>query len=221
MLDRFARSCLLVLLGLPLAAIAQGAGMMPGDAAAGKAKAAACAACHGLDGNSPNPQWPSLAGQPQRYLVRQLEFFRQGAQGPRREADAALMYGMAATLGDQDIADLAAYYAAQKPAERHAEGDEARLEAGQALYRGGDAATGAPACSGCHGPEGWGNDPAGVPRLAGQWAEYLYRQLVAFRDGRRGGDLNGAMQGAVQGLDDERLRAVADYLQGLRAVSQP
>lgn len=184
-----------------------------GDAAAGKTKAIVCAACHGADGNSSNPQWPKIAGQGERYLVAQLQAFKAGASGPRQGASAATMYGMAAGLSGQDMADLAAYFSAQKVLVGTA--DPALVKKGEAIYRGGNPDFGSAACIGCHGPNGHGNPPAGFPAVSGQHAEYSFGQLKAFHDGTRSGDPNAAMRSMVRKMSTEEMRAVAEYMQGL------
>ena len=136
--------------------------MAAGDAAAGEKKAAVCAACHGQDGNSPGGDFPSLAGQGEKYLIKQLQDYKTGAR------KNAIMQGQAAGLSEQDMADLAAYYAGKA-----IKGGKAKLGLvvdGERLYRGGNADSGVAACAGCHGPAGQGIDAAGFPSLAGQHA---------------------------------------------------
>lgn len=185
-----------------------------GDPEAGRQMAAeVCVACHGVDGNSMNPIWPKIAGQGERYFIEQLKAFKQGSQGPRRSANAALMYPIAANLSEQDMADLAAYFSRQKMSLGVAD-DELALQ-GQAIYRGGNSDTGLAACIGCHGPAGEGNPAAGYPELSGQYAQYVYDQLQAFRSGKRDGDPNAIMQNLVDRMSDDEMRAVAEYTQGL------
>lgn len=179
-----------------------------GDPQAGQEKAAACAACHGADGNSASAEWPKLAGQHASYLEKQLLEYQDGTRAN------AVMQGMAASLGEEDIADLAAYYAGQSVAFGVADPD--LVEMGETLYRGGDPERGITACSACHGPAGRGNMAARFPFLAGQHAEYTTAQLRMFRAGERGNDPNGMMQGAVANLTDAQIEAVASYIQGLR-----
>lgn len=179
-----------------------------GDPQAGKAKAAACAACHGPDGNSPNGQWPTLASQHPRYIVYQLKAFKSG------ERQNPVMQGMAAGLSEQDMEDIAAYYAQQEI--RIGSADPALVEKGQALYRGGDAENGIPACTACHGPSGLGNGPALYPRLSGQHAEYVALALRAYRDGQRTASPKAEMMSEIAGrLTDEQIRAVSSYVEGL------
>lgn len=172
-----------------------------------------CAACHAADGNSIAPANPKIAGQHPEYLQKQLlDFKPQGGNKPVRES--AVMNGMVANLSDADMKGLAAFYSGQalKPA---AASDKALTEAGQKLWRGGDAAVGVPACAGCHGPSGLGI-PAQYPRLSGQYAEYVALQLKAFRDGTRSNDRNGMMRGVAARMSEQQIRAVAEYAAGLR-----
>ncbi len=180
-----------------------------GSVDAGREKSLVCGACHGADGNSFNPVWPSLAGQHEKYLIDSLASFRGG-----QRVDP-LMSAQAAALSDQDIADLAAYFAAQKIAAQTA--DPALVAAGERLYRGGDKSTGTPACIACHGPAGGGNGPAGWPAVAGQHAAYTAAQLTAYRGKLRttDGDTQ-MMRNVAAGLSDEDIQAVSSYIQGLR-----
>ncbi|MCX7960355.1 MAG: cytochrome c4 [Burkholderiales bacterium] len=184
------------------------------DPAKGQAIATqVCAACHGADGNSPTSANPHLAGQIPEYLYRQMVAFKsQGGKKPEREN--AVMTGMVAPLSDADMRNLAAYYAAQKlkPA---AARDKDLAALGQKIYRGGNVASGVPACAGCHGPTGAGI-PSQYPRIAGQYPEYIEAQLKAFRAGTRANDPNGMMRGAAARLTDQEIRALAEYVAGLR-----
>jgi cbb3-type cytochrome c oxidase subunit III len=182
---------------------------MTGSAEAGQAKSVTCAACHGADGNSPNPEWPSLAGQHEQYLATALTTFKNG------ERVNVLMSGQAVNLSEQDIADLAAYYSAQKPLPRTA--DPAQVAAGERLYRGGNKSNSTPACIACHGPSGRGNLPAGWPVIAGQHAAYTTAQLTAYRGKQRVTDGDSQMmRNVASALSDDDIRAVASYVQGLR-----
>jgi cytochrome c553 len=186
-----------------------------GDVAAGQAKSAVCAACHGADGNSVIPANPMLAGQGARYLAKQLHDFKSGARAN------PVMMGMAAPLSDQDILDLAAYFAAQKPQTRAA--DPAQVKLGEKIWRGGNLETGVLACTGCHGPSGRGNVLAGFPALRGQHPDYVEAQLKAFRAAARGdlsgdkreNDPEGMMRGVVQQLSDTEIKALAQFVSGL------
>ncbi|MET0984932.1 MAG: cytochrome c [Steroidobacteraceae bacterium] len=179
-----------------------------GSAEAGQAKTAVCVACHGVDGNSANPEWPSLAGQSAPFIVKQLQAFKSDArQNP-------LMTPQAKMLSDQDIQDLAAYYS--KQARRGGEADSSKVALGQRIYRGGDKARGVPACLACHGPNGGGNGPAGYAAIGGQHATYLAAQLRAYKTGTRQTDPNQMMRNVASALSDEQIDAVASYVQGLR-----
>jgi cytochrome c553 len=180
-----------------------------GSADAGQAKSVTCAACHGMDGNSPNPEWPSIAGQHEGYLIKALQTFRSG------ERQNILMSGMAMPLTDADIRDLAAYFAQQKPRGNMA--DPSLVVAGERLYRGGNKDTGVPACLACHGPTGQGNPAAGWPVIAGQHATYAAAQLVAYRSKQRATDGDTQMMRNVTStLTDDDIKAVSSYVQGLR-----
>lgn len=171
-----------------------------------------CVACHGADGNSPTPANPKLAGQGADYIEKQLRNFK-AAQGKKPERENAIMAGMAATLFPDDIRNVAAYLSSQKPKGGVSQSREL-VFAGQKLYRGGNAATGLPACAGCHGPNGAGV-PAQYPRLAGQYAEYTLSQLKAFHDSRRSNDTNRMMRAIAAKMSDTEMRALSDYIAGL------
>jgi cytochrome c553 len=184
------------------------AAMAEGSVEAGKAKSLTCAACHGADGNSLNPEWPNIAGQHESYFESTIRSYRDGTR------DNVLMTGQAMMLSDEDIADLAAYYAAQTPAEQTA--DPSMVRTGERLYRGGNMATGVSACIACHGPGGKGNLPAAYPALAGQHATYTQMQLVAYADESRKSDQNQMMRNIAVRLTADEMAAVASYIQGLR-----
>lgn len=179
-----------------------------GDAAAGKAKSASCVACHGTDGNSMNPEWPTLAGQHPGYIAKQLRNFKAG------ERSNALMSPMAAPLSEQDMEDLAAYYASQTA--KPGEADPALFEQGRALYRGGNMSTGVAACVACHGPSGAGNPAANFPSLRGQHASYTLNQLKAFQRGERANDAGKMMQNIAAKMTEAEMKAVASYIQGMQ-----
>lgn len=202
---RLLRLCLLLLVGTTASPVLA---QIVGSAEAGQAKAITCSACHGMDGNSVNPEWPSLAGQHESYTANSLQTFRSG------ERQNLLMTPMAMTLSDQDIADLAAFYAAQKPADAVA--DPALVTSGERLYRGGNRETGVPACIACHGPSGRGNSSAGWPVISGQHATYAAAQLRAYRARERitDGDTQ-MMRNISTALTDDEIRAVTSYIQGL------
>jgi len=172
-----------------------------------------CAACHAADGNGTAPANPKIAGQFAEYLYKQLADFKaQGGSKPARES--AVMAGMVATLSEADMKALAAFYAGQalKPASAT---DKDLAALGQRIWRGGVAASGLPACAGCHGPAGAGM-PSQYPGLAGQFAEYTVAQLKAFRDGARVNDPNAMMRGVAARMSEREMRAVAEYAAGLR-----
>jgi cytochrome c553 len=179
-----------------------------GSKEAGQAKASTCSACHGMDGNSVNPEWPNLAGQNESYILKQLNAFHGGQrQNP-------LMSPMAAILTEQDMADLAAYFSSQTI--RGGETDPSKAKLGQHVYRSGNVEGKVMACAGCHGPTGHGNAPAGWPSIHGQNAVYVAAQLRAFKAGTRTTDPNQMMRNMAAALSDEEIDAVASYVQGLR-----
>ena len=194
------------------------AALARGNVEAGAAKAAVCLACHGVNGNSVNPEWPSLAGQNGAYEREQLTLFRAGHR------NNAVMYPLAMTLTDEDIADLAAYFAAQTPV--GLEADPAMYKAGETLYRGGDRTRNIPSCASCHGPVGLGNAGAGYPALRAQHATYTLKQLLDYANDQRYLDLNagtptrsrnGHMMSTIsKRLTEEDKRNLASYIQGLR-----
>jgi cytochrome c553 len=168
-----------------------------------------CAACHGADGNSAASANPHLAGQHAEYLAKQLHDFKSN-----KDRKNAVMMGMVAPLSADDVRDVAAYYGAQKPKPGFAQNKEL-VALGQKLYRGGNSATGVPACAACHGPDGSGL-PSQYPRLAGQFAEYTASQLKAFRAGERANDANQMMRVIAARMTDREVAAVAQYAAGLR-----
>ena len=172
-----------------------------------------CAACHATDGNSQIAQNPKLAGQIPEYLFKQLSNFK-ATPGKKAERQNPVMAGMVANLSPDDMRNLAAYFAEQKPKLGAAKSKDL-VALGQRIYRGGIANEGIPACAACHGPNGAGL-PAEFPRLAGQHAEYIEAQLKAFRSGARANDPNSSMRGVAGRLSDRDIQAVADYIDGLR-----
>ncbi|SQF93477.1 cytochrome c4 [Paucimonas lemoignei] len=197
-----------LLLSLAICGTAQAADPVVGDAAAGQAKTAVCGACHGPDGNSLAPNFPKLAGQGQRYLLKQLHEIKDGKRVVLE------MTGLLNNLNDQDLADIAAYYGAQKASIGAA--DEKLVARGEALFRGGKLDQGMPACTGCHSPDGVGNAPAGFPHLGGQHADYIKKQLTAFREGERTNDGDTmVMRSIAAKLSNKDIEALAQYIQGL------
>ena len=185
-----------------------------GDAANGKTVALekGCAGCHGVDGNSPAPTWPNIAGQGEKYLVKQLRAFRDNNLEKSGRVDPT-MAGFAAGLSDQEIDDLSAYFASQKA--KSGESDKEFVELGLQLYRGGDKTRGIPSCMGCHGPTGAGNPASGYPALSGQWASYTETQLNNFKLENRRNDQNRMMRDIASKMYPEDIKAVANVIQGL------
>lgn len=175
------------------------------DAKAGKAKAGVCAGCHGVNGQSQQPIWPHLAGQGAKYLRKQLHAFRDKSRA------APQMAPMAASLTDADIANLAAYFSGLPAATGTA--DEAVADAGEKLYRAGDANKNIPACMSCHGPGGRGMDSAGFPAVSGQHAVYSVAQLKSFAAKKRDGAM---MQQIAARMSEAEMQAVSQYMAGLR-----
>ena len=183
--------------------------LIDGSADAGKAKALTCGACHGADGNSVNPEWPSLAGQHASYAYQQLMAFKNGGR------QNVLMSAQAIALQDEDMRDLAVYFESQPKAAKSVS-DASTLDKGEALYRGGDKESGASACMACHGPTGRGNPAANYPSIAGQYAVYTAKQLRDYASGtRRSVGASQAMRDIAQRLSEEDIVAVASYIQGL------
>lgn len=207
------RVLLALALAAPLAALAAGPAGDPfvkGDATAGATKAAVCAACHGVAGNGIiSPDWPKLAGQHSAYTVSQLKAYKAN------ERKNPVMYGQAAPLSEQDMADLAAYFAAQKPVPGLASKDSIKIA--EKLYRAGDASRGLPSCSSCHGPTGAGQPSAQYPRIGGQNGNYTATQLRAYKSGERAAGKHAPMMVAVAAkLTDEEIAALASYVNGLQ-----
>jgi cytochrome c553 len=180
-----------------------------GSAEKGQAKAAPCVACHGVNGNSVNPEWPNLAGQHETYIKRQLSAFKND------QRQNVLMTPMAKPLSDEDIADLGAFFSTQK-ATGTLEAEPSKVSLGEKLFRAGDMSKGIAACASCHGPNGAGNPAAGYAQIKGQHASYTAAQLKAYRSGTRQTDPNQMMRNVASSLSDEQIDAVASYIQGLR-----
>ena len=194
-----------VVLGVGLTAMAHGAG----DPQAGEQNAAVCAGCRGQGGAKPvMGVYPKLSGLGEKYLYRQLVAIKS------KERNIPEMTGILDNMSDQDLQDLAAYFDSQEMVVSQADPD--LVDQGSALYRGGNMATGVPACAGCHNPQGNGNAPAGYPALGGQNAEYLVKQLKAYRDGDRNNGANAAiMMDVAAKLTDAEIEAVSSYISGL------
>jgi cytochrome c553 len=180
-----------------------------GDADAGKAKSATCAACHGADGNSMAPAFPKIAGQGERYLIKQITDIRDG----RRQVPE--MTAFVTGLSDEDIADISAHFAAQAPSGGGAK--EELVELGEKIYRAGIEKKGVPACMACHGPAGKGIELASFPALAGQHDAYTAKQLHNFSMGTRTNDGDTKMMREIAyRLHEKEIEAVSSYIQGLR-----
>ena len=178
-----------------------------GNVAAGQAKAAVCAGCHGADGNGgADPLWPRLAGQDPAYIAKQLADFKSGA---RKDP---IMAGMVAGLSAKDMRDIGAYYASLKPKPGAAR-DAQLAKQGEKVYRGGDAKMGVSACMSCHGPSGHGIPPR-FPKVSGQNAAYARKQLLAFKAGSRAND-NEIMTRIAFRMSEQEIKAVSEYMAGL------
>jgi len=189
-----------------------------GDAAAGESKVAMCAGCHGSDGNSMVASFPKLAGIGEKYMTQQLRMVKSG------ERVIVEMTGILNGSSDQDLQDMAAYYNSKTRQTSGAQditlvgisNPEEALDYGENVYRGGNLKTGVAACTGCHSPSGNGNGPAGYPGLGGQHADYIEKQLLAYRRGERASGGNAIiMQGVAANLSDKEIKAVANYISGL------
>lgn len=198
---------LMLAVAAPLtAAAADAKAPFKADAAKGGTLAASCQACHTADGSRGAVANPILQGQHPEYLVKQLQEFKAGKRAN------AIMQGMAAPLSEEDMKHIAAFYAGKQAKPGFAKNKDT-IYLGEKIYRGGIAERNVPACAGCHSPNGAGI-PAQYPRLAGQHAEYTEAQLVAFRGGARA---NNVQMGAIAGkMNDKEIKAVSDYIAGLR-----
>jgi len=179
-----------------------------GDAVAGKAKAATCGACHGADGNSLAPNFPKIAGQGERYLVKQITEIKNG------DRQVPEMLGFVMGLSETDIADIAAFYASQTAGGGAA--DPALVAAGKRIFLGGNEATGVPACIACHGADGKGMSAAGFPSVAGQHAAYTEKQLKDFYNAKRTNDASKVMRDIASRMHMDEIKAVSSYIQGLK-----
>lgn len=178
-----------------------------GDPVIGKQKAALCIGCHGADGNSSNPDWPSLAGQHAEYLSKQINDFKAQA---RKDPTMNAMVG---SLSDADTANIAAFFASNKV--KLAGANKASIELGKQIYRGGIAKRGVAACASCHGPSGAGNPAAKFPAVSGQHAKYTAKALNDFASGARSNDPQGMMRDVAGKLKASEIQAVAEYIAGL------
>jgi cytochrome c553 len=176
------------------------------DPAKGQEKSATCVACHTADGTRGLPANPILQGQHAEYIVKQLTEFKAGKRAN------AIMAGMAASLAPEDMVNVAAFYNSKPPVQGAARNKDT-VALGEKIYRGGIAAKQVPACAGCHAPSG-GGMPAQYPRLGGQHADYTESQLVGFRSGARGNSAQ--MMSIAARMSDKEIKAVSDYIAGLR-----
>lgn len=190
------------------------ANALDGNAEAGQAKSATCTACHGADGNSPADMYPKIAGQHAEYIYAQLKAFKLGMTSSGKEGrNDPVMGGMAMPLSDQDMKDLAVFYADKKMSAGKT--PEEVVEAGRKLYSFGDGERGIPACTACHGPRGTGMQLAGFPQISSQHAAYTKSSLEKFRDGTRSNDKNGMMRDIARKLTDKDIEILSRYLGGL------
>ncbi|WP_018277979.1 c-type cytochrome [Teredinibacter turnerae] len=190
-----------------------------GDAAEGAKLVAACSACHGGDGNSPVAMFPKLAGQGEKYLVKQMMDVKSGARSIPQ------MAGQLDNLSQTDLENIAAFYASKNTqlsgskdakVQLNSGAQVSSLDLGAKVYRAGNQESSVPACSGCHSPTGVGNAPAGFPRLSGQHADYIAKQLRDFRAGNRTNDGDAMiMRGVAQHMSDAEIDAVANFIAGL------
>lgn len=201
-----------------------------GDPEAGADKVSMCAACHGSDGNSSSSNFPKIAGLGEPYLLKQLQDIQawDQAEGDDKASigrEVAQMTGMLKDMSDEDLQDIAAFYADQSLQLTGASEQQVQINSGeqvdglalgQKIYRAGNSETGVPACAACHAPDGSGNEPAGYPRLGGQYPEYIESQLRAFRAGDRMNDGEQmTMRLSAKHLSDAEIEAVANYIGGL------
>ncbi len=191
--------CLLTMASLALA---------KGDPEAGKAKAAQCAGCHGADGNSPTAAFPKIAGQGEKYLLKQLQDVKEGTRV------IAQMAGQLDNMNAQDLENLASYFASQTMSGSAAKQD--LVETGSSVYRAGIKEQGIAACTGCHSPTAAGNAPAGFPRLSGQHADYIEQQLLMFQKGERNNDSDSVMRSITERMTAQEIKAVSSYASGVR-----
>ena len=179
------------------------------DLEAGEQAAQICLGCHAADGSTLLPEFPSLAGQGQKYLVKQMQLIRSGHR------EILLMAGQLDPMDDETIENIAAWYASLTP--RQGQAEEFNLELGERIYRAGIAEKSVSACTACHSPTGTGNAPAGFPLLKGLSRAYIVQQLTAFREGQRetDEDVGGMMRRTAHQLTDTEIEAVANYVSGL------
>ncbi|MCL9776479.1 c-type cytochrome [Vibrio methylphosphonaticus] len=201
-------------LALILSLVASCSVWAEGNIEAGKAKSLTCVACHGTDGNSQLTIYPKIAGQHAKYIEKQLKDLKLGmtSAGKQGRYDP-VMGGMAMPLSEEDMADLAAYYASMPISANST--PENVVEQGKTLYTAGDAERGITACIACHGPRGNGTELSGFPKISGQHAEYIQAQLEKFRSGDRNNDMNAMMRDIAKKLNDEDIATLSKYVGGL------
>ncbi len=202
------RTLLTALAALAMSNTAAADSLIEGDAADGKANSITCAACHGADGNSVNPEWPNLAGQHAKYMADQLHAFRSGDRAN------VLMTSQAMMLDEKKINDLSVYYESQAQKQLSV-ADTALVERGRKLYIAGNADQQLAACIACHGPDGAGNPAAAYPRIGGQHATYTAKALRDYASGERKSDVNQIMRNVASALSEDDIKALASYIQGL------
>ena len=179
-----------------------------GDASAGEQKVAVCAACHGSDGNSQVGNWPKIAGQNERYLFEQLKLIKS------EERYIDVMKGLLDTYSEEDLRDVAAFYA--KNVTTLGQSIDDSLVLGKLLYKVGDYSRGVPSCQACHMANGSGNSLAGYPAVSGQHKEYLVSTLLAYKNGDRANGVNAYIMNEIsQRLSDDDIEALANYITGL------
>lgn len=204
-----ARFLVMLLASAPLLVQAQ----IVGDPEAGQEKAAVCASCHGMDGNSQVSIWPKLAEQHAGYAARQSRLIRE------QKRNVPEMYPIVADLSDQDLADISAYY--EQQALKPGVADEALVDTGEAIYQAGNPETGVPACAACHGPSGSGIKGAYYPRVGGQHADYTVKRLKDYRNGVTSGEddpYSKIMVAVAENMTDEEIEAVSSYIEGLHTA---
>ncbi|MFA0406549.1 cytochrome c4 [Vibrio splendidus] len=185
-----------------------------GSIEAGKAKSQTCVACHGADGNSLITQYPKLAGQHEKYLEKQLKELKLGmTSGGKQGRNEPVMGAMAMSLSEEDMADLAAYYASLPISSNST--PENVVDEGKVLYTAGNTERGVTACIACHGPRGNGTELSGFPKISGQHADYIKAQLEKFRDGSRNNDMNAMMRDVAKKLTDADIDTLSKYVGGL------
>ena len=179
-----------------------------GDPKSGESKVAVCSACHGADGNSVVGLWPSLAGQNEKYLLKQLRLVKSGD----RVIDS--MVGLLDNLDDSDLEDISAFYASKK--NKVGQVEESKLELGRKLYYAGNLEKGVPSCSACHSPRGLGNGPGAYPLVSGQQPDYVAKALKDYRSGARiNEDPSKIMAAIAYKLDDTEIEALSSFVHGL------